>query len=128
MQDPFPWEQPKEEFGVPARLPHSRLGIASFIISLVAGSSLVAATFALMCLLFATAGGKVEGRPSPLMVFLGCWMLLAPVGALLGAALGIAGLVERGRRRVFAALGLVFNGLIVLGLVFLLIIGSLARA
>jgi hypothetical protein len=47
--------------------------------------------------------------------------------ALVGAILGVAGLFQRDRRSLFALLGLVFNGLIVAGLIGLIVIGTVMK-
>jgi hypothetical protein len=58
----------------------------------------------------------------------GFGLAATPLLYLLGAALGIAGLVQKRRGRLFAVLGTVSNGLILLGLLvlilFLVVVGT----
>ncbi|HEX8198986.1 MAG TPA: hypothetical protein VF590_00760, partial [Isosphaeraceae bacterium] len=59
----------------------------------------------------------------PMAVVLGLLMIGGLMLAALGAVLGLASLFQRGRRRVFGVLGLIFNGLILLGVLGLILIG-----
>jgi hypothetical protein len=100
---------------------HSGLGIASFTLSLVVGIG----EFALM----GTAGYMTARGPggmdpqSPVAVGMGLLMMGGVLLAFLGAALGFASLFQRGRKRVFGILGLLFNGLILLGVIGLILVG-----
>ncbi len=128
MQEPEAWETqyPAEGYspeGYPP-LPHSGLGIASFIIALVAGALLAMLVIA-AGVMAATAGGGFD-ETAPATVALGCTILLAGLGHLVGTGLGIAGVVQRDRRKVFAVLGLVLNGLAILSIAGMLLIGIAA--
>jgi hypothetical protein len=52
----------------------------------------------------------------------GFGILASPLLYLLGAALGVAGLVQRRRKRLFAVLGTVFNAAIFFGLLVLAVL------
>ena len=54
----------------------------------------------------------------------GFGLAVTPLLYLLGAALGIAGLVQKRRLRLFAVLGTVSNGLFLLGLLVLIVFGA----
>ena len=86
---------------------HSRLGVASFIIALL--------TIAMYCgeLLcdisnsqFLAAGHRGLTETVVLLVFLGCSGILIN---LIGIGLGIGGLAQKGRKKLFAAWGLILN-------------------
>ena len=137
-----------EEHGGPTRVTaersgHSRLGIASFVIAIVTTVLFVV----LLVVIFDTAGrllGDVDPQsvtPQDLQRNLeenpgstgvlgvaGFGLAATPLLYLLGAALGIAGLVQKQRGRLFAVLGTVSNGLIFLGLLvlvlFLVVVGT----
>ena len=47
-------------------------------------------------------------------IFLTCWFFGGLGLALLGVGLAIAGLIQADRKKVFAVLGLIFNGLVLL--------------
>lgn len=129
MQGPDTWEPEYPEYvdeGVPPSAPHSGLGIASFIIALVTGTLLVIA-MVFAGIMAAAAGGDVDDE-APAMIAVGCFIILGVLAHLLGLGLGIAGLVQRDRRRVFAALGMVLNGVAVLGVLALMAIGLAAGA
>ena len=68
-----------------------------------------------------TPGGMDED--APLVILVGLGIVGAVALGMLGAGLGVAGLVQTHRLRTFAVLGLVFNMLVVLGLVGLIAIG-----
>ncbi|HEX6810325.1 MAG TPA: hypothetical protein VF384_01765 [Planctomycetota bacterium] len=116
---------PSQSVGAPPPLPaqyHSGFGVASFVISLVCGLGMV--------LLFVIAGvmasqapdGEIDAQSSA-AILLGLALIGSLLLALLGAVLGIAGVVQKGCKKTFAVLGLVFNGLIVAGAVGLVLIG-----
>ena len=136
------------EHGGPTRVTadrsgQSRMGIASFIIAVLA-----TILFVVLLLVIFSAAGQLLGDMDPQNVtpqdlqrnleespgttgvlgIAGFGLAATPVLYLLGAALGIAGLVQKRRRRLFAVLGTVSNVLIFFGLlalvVFLLVVGT----
>lgn len=91
-----------------AQLPHSGMGIAAFVISIL----LTIGVFVLL----GVAGYMETSSPGGLdensieAVVLGLFVIASGVALLIGAGLGLAGVLQRERRRVFAILGLVING------------------
>lgn len=85
---------------------HSGLGIASFIISILA--------FFVVILFFAIDASETTA---------GAGICGAAFANLVGIGLGIAGVAQGDRKKVFAILGLVFNVLAILGVVGLMLIG-----
>lgn len=137
-----------EEHGGPNRVSserggQSRMGIASFVIAV-----LTTVLFVVLLVVIFSAGGRLLGGADPQQVtpqdvqrnleespttagvlgVAGFGLAATPVLYLLGAALGIAGLVQKRRGRLFAALGAISNGLIFLGLLalvlFLFMVGT----
>ncbi|WP_312239029.1 hypothetical protein [Stenotrophomonas sp.] len=102
---------------------HAGLGIASFILSLGGGALLflliVVAGYAEM----STPGGLDESAPSTML--LGLAILGAGVLEVVAVALGIAGLLQRDRRTLFAILGLVCAAGILLGTAGLMVLGAM---
>jgi hypothetical protein len=95
----------------PAALPHSGMGIASFVIALVAGLGSLA--------VFVWAGYVGVTQPdlpddSPVVMMIGLGMIAGAVLLFAGTVLGIAAMFQASRRKLFAVLGLVLNGLGVL--------------
>lgn len=133
-----------EEHGGPSRVSagrsgQSRMGIASLVIAVLATVLLVV----LFVVVFNAAGALLDGQdpssvtPQDLQRNLennpgatgvlgvaGFGLAVTPVLYLLGAALGIAGLVQKRRGRLLAVLGTISNGLILLGLLVLIIFGA----
>ena len=138
-----------EEQGGPVRVGserenrHSRLGIASLVIAVL--------TTVLIVVLFAVifnAAGQLLGGVDPQSVtpqdlqrnledspgttgvlgVAGFGLIATPVLYLLGLALGVAGLIQKSRGRLFAVLGTISNALIFLGLIllvlFLVVVGT----
>lgn len=137
-----------EEHGGPTRVTaersgQSRMGIASFVIAI-----LTTVLFAVLLVVIFNAGGQLLGGVDPQSVtpedvqrnleespgtagvlgVAGFGLAATPFLYLLGGALGIAGLVQKHRGRLFAVLGTVANGLIFLGLLilflFALVVGT----
>jgi hypothetical protein len=114
-------KQLEQLLAIPADLPHSGFGIASFAISL--GCSLVV----FLAIVFAGIIGVVKGgatdRNSPVTIAFGLMIMFCGLGYFIGLALGIAGVMDKHRKKIFAVLGIVINilglsllaGLIILG-------------
>jgi hypothetical protein len=101
---------------------HSRLGIASFIISIVA----VLIICGDIVLVFGLSGGfTVNPSYAGLDTSLTC---ASAVVALVGVGLGIAAVTQKNAKKVFGILGLVFNALILLGICALMGINILSAA
>ncbi len=120
-----PYRPPAAPVGDPAKsageLKHSGLGIASFVISILSGI--------LMFLLFAIAG--VVGATTPggmdeksmVAIVIGLSLFAGLFVALLALGLGIGGLLQKERRKLFAILGTVASAATILGAVALLALG-----
>jgi hypothetical protein len=101
---------------------NSGLGIASFVLSILAGLLL----FALVVsagIMEATSPGGIDEK-SPIAIALGLLILLLVGLDLVAAGLGIAGLFRKDRKRTLSILGLVFSGLTVFAMVLLMILGT----
>jgi hypothetical protein len=115
-QDHYYDNRPRREPGPP---PHSGLGIASFIIAMV-----VVVVGLVAVLLIVLASGRPYRRDAePLIAMLVGLICLGFVAALVGIGLGIGGCVQEDRNRTFAVTGLIINGIIVLGVAMLFLIG-----
>lgn len=115
-------------------LKHSGLGIASFILALVAVLGLVIA------IIISVAAASefinldpskiessiVEGSVEELAPFIGAFLLmLGAIGiSIIGLILGIIGAVIKTRKKVFSIIGIILNGLIVVGTILLLALGA----
>ena len=134
-----------EEHGGPIRVSEgrsgrSRLGIASLVIAVLTTVLFVG----LLVVIFNAAGRLLEGAdpqsvtpqdlqrnleenpgPTGVLGIAGFGLAVTPLLYILGAALGIAGLVQKQRGRLFAVLGTVSNALILLGLLILILFGAL---
>ena len=99
---------------------HSRMGIASFALSLVTGFSL----FVLFAVAGMLNGGRVErGGQYPGQMLVG-FIVIGLLGAdVVAAGLGIASVCQSARKRIFGILGLSFSALTLVGGAGLLIIG-----
>lgn len=127
--------------GVPEREDgHSRMGIASFVIAIVAVVAIVV-LFVVAGFLTAQLSQGIDfqnATPQELQQdlqnspgFIG--LALAGIGifvcllvSLVGFVLGVAGIVQGRRKRLFAILGSVFNGLVLLVFALLFLLGLLA--
>jgi hypothetical protein len=104
-------------------LPHSGLGIASLVIAVLAGVGLLA-LFTIAGIMAEEAGGDLDEN-SPKVMLLGVFAIGGLGLALLGAALGLAGVLQKGRKKLFGTLGLVINALVLLGSLGLMCVGAL---
>lgn len=103
---------------------HSGPGIASFILAMVIGA------FDFVLFIFAgvvemsTQGGMDE--ESIIAIVIGLLIFGGLAANLLGIGLGIAGMIQKDRKKVFAALGMTFNAVVIFGIIALVVIGSMA--
>jgi hypothetical protein len=125
----FPGTHPHQQtypYSSPQMMPeaaHSKVGIASFVMGLLVGLGELVLVVIAGVMETSTPGGMDDKDPK--VAILGLLLLGGLFLALVGAILGVVGLFEKNRKRLFAVLGLIFNGLI-LGLVVLLLIVGLA--
>jgi len=102
---------------------HSGMGIASFVISI--------SVAILVFLVFAAAGAAEVSTPggidpeSPMAVIVGLFIVSLILADLVALGLGIAGLVQKEKKRLFAVLGTVFSAATIAGTVLLIIAGIL---
>ena len=116
---------------------HSRLGIWSFILAILATLVIVVAFIVIFTLGAELAGGanpqglspqdlqsNLEDSPGTAAAVLaaGIGLLASPILYLLGAVLGIAGLIQGRRKRLFAIIGTTLNGLAFLAIAGLFIV------
>ena len=113
---------PMDEARQPAPLGHSGFGIASFILVFVFWAGDLA--------LFVTAGVMDVSSPdgldenSPAVCVFGLLFIFSVFGTLIGLGLGIGGLAQKDRLKIFAILGVIFHALTFLGLVGLIVLGA----
>lgn len=108
-----------------APLKHSGWGIASFVTGIAAGLLLVVLVVVAGVMQASTPGGIDESSASAIIVGLG--IMGACVLGLVAIGLGIAGLVQKRRRKLFAVLGVVLPVAELLGIVLLMVIGLMAE-
>lgn len=100
---------------------HSRLGIASFVLAAAAGLFMFALVAVAGVIEVSTPGGMDEESPAAIVI--GLLFILGGLLCLAGLGLGVAGLFDGNRKRVFSVLGLTFNALTILGVLGLLALG-----
>lgn len=104
--------------------PHSGVGIAAFITALCGAVLMLGLIVIAGIIETTTPGGMEETSMSAILVGLG--LMCTALMQLVAFGLGVAGALQTGRRRVFAILGLVISVGSMLGVVLLMIIGSLS--
>ena len=100
-------------------------GILSFVVSLGVGVGLFL-MIGVAVVIAAERGGNAPPDDSPEVIALGFAILACLMGALLGGVFGLVGVLQPDRKRIFAILGLAFNGLVLLSVLMLFVIGLLA--
>jgi len=108
---------------IPTVTRHSGLGIASFMISMV----IIGFVFFLFFLIviLAVIAPDLSQTNSTMIRTLGTFLMLSSLASLVGVGLGVAGLKQINRKKVFSILGLVFNLMIIAGMIMLIVIGKL---
>ena len=119
-QDPYHPHQTFYKEPADSRPKRSALGIASFAIGIVSGIWEFIAVIAAGVMV---ASGDFD-KESAKVILLGLGILAGMGLAVLGGIFGIAALCMPGRDKLFATLGLIFNALVLLGIIGLMVIGS----
>ena len=103
---------------------HSGIGIASFVVSIIAGIAMFFLTIAAGVIEVSTPGGMHER--SPVAIILGLSLLAFWFLSLVALGLGIGGLFQRSRKRLFAILGAVFSAITFMGALLMTLAGLAA--
>jgi hypothetical protein len=104
---------------------HSALGIASFVISLISIASFFIIVIFAAVLATQNPGILTTGEPSDsITIVIGLLVLLSLFLSLIGVGLGIAGVLIKNRKKIFAILGLIFNIIFITCMIGLMIIGA----
>ncbi|EMI17399.1 putative membrane protein [Rhodopirellula maiorica SM1] len=106
---------------IPQGKKQSGFGIASFIMSILVGIG--AFTIILVAGYMEASSPEGINEESPIAIIVGL-CIFAVIGLnLLGIGLGVAGLCQPNRSRIFAILGLVFNGMVIMGIIGIMALG-----
>lgn len=116
------------------RIKHSGPGIASFIIGLIGLVSLIGlligAAVVTVNLVSDFSAGELPSQEvleqSGGIIVIGLLAILIIFMILIGLILGIVGLVLKNRKKAFAITGTVINGLLLIGTVFMIVLGQFA--
>ena len=100
---------------------HSRLGIASFITSIVSGIFIFLLIVIASVMEASTPGGMDEESAGAVMVGLFLFAFLG--AALVALGLGIGGLLQKERKKIFAILGTVFSAVSLVATILMMILG-----
>lgn len=100
---------------------HSGLGVASFIISVVTGVLLFLLIVIAGAIEASTPGGMDE--ESATAVVIGLFVILFLCVMLVALGLGVAGLLQKERKKIFAILGVVFSVFFFVVTLLLMLIG-----
>jgi hypothetical protein len=109
-------EQSKQE------LINSGMGIASFIISITAGV-LIFIMLIVAGAMEASAPGGID-EESALAIILGLFIIALILADLVALGLGIAGLIQKNTKKIFATLGTIFSSVTIVLTIALIIIGN----
>lgn len=114
------------ENSAPAELKHSGVGVASFVLSLLSGVGLL--------VLFGVAGYMESQSPAgmseddPTTMLLGVALLAAGMAQFLAFILGVVGLFQTKRKKIFAILGTIFSLLAILTFGGLMVVGFVIQS
>ena len=110
----------------PAELKHSGVGIASFALSMLSGVSLFVLFGVAGYMESQSPGGMSEDDPSTML--LGVALIGAGMAQILAFVLGVVGLFQANRKKIFAILGTIFSLLAILTFGGLMVLGIVIQA
>ncbi len=115
---------------------HSRMGIASFVLSILVVVTILALVIGGPLLISSSEGfdpqsfdpadpQSVDMSDTAIIAlqFVGLGFIVGVLLSFVGLGLGLAGVIQRRRKRLFAVIGAVLNGLVVLGVLSLVVLG-----
>lgn len=105
---------------------HSGMGIASFVTSIVIGLSIM------MCYFFiafktVASGGSIDSHSS-FAIVTGLIILGLIMFDMIALGLGIAGVIQKDRKKIYAILGIIISAAMILSVVVLMFIGLAHQA
>lgn len=103
--------------------PHSGFGIASFIISIFA--TLIMLVTLIISAVRLAENPRILDETESFAVMIGLVFIFGFFMLLVSIGLGIAGLYQLNRRKVFSALGIIISSVVFVGFVVLTIIGNM---
>jgi hypothetical protein len=104
---------------------HSGLGIASTVLSVLIGIAIFALVVIAGVLHTTTPGGLTETSPAAIIVGLG--IIGGIILDIVALGLGIAGLTQQNRQKIFPILGTLFSSLTLLGTIGLIVLGNMVK-
>ena len=104
---------------------HSGFGIASFIMSIIVGISMFVVFIVAGVLEVSTPGGLKDSSEKAMMI--GLLAILCLLLDLVALGLGIAGIREQDKKKVFAILGTIFSSATILVTILLIIAGTVMK-
>ena len=110
--------------GFPRSQQQSGLGIASLVLSIIAGV-MIGVSFVVSAVVF--AGNPNPAENDPIALAIGCTVLVGIMLALLAGLLGLIGLFQPDRARTCAVLGVLFAGIEVFGLAGMVVLALLLK-
>lgn len=102
---------------------HSGIGIASFVTSVAASLLLGMMVVIAGAMEIATPGGLDEESAAAMV--LGLFIIALLVVEVVALGLGIAGLFQKDRKKLFAILGTTFSAATIIGILFIFVIGNM---
>jgi len=125
-QSHSPYDSPKHTSSAPAPFSDvSRLGVASFAISLIAGLLLIGSIFAAVSLV---GSSNTFDREVQTSLFVGLGVLTALALHLIGLIIGVIGLFQSNSKKIFTILGVLLNLVVLLGIAGILTSGPVGWA
>lgn len=103
------------------RTRHAGTGIASFVLGLV-NVLLFILMIGSAVALNVSSGGHVDPHSSQ-AILLGLFVILICLICLIGTGLGLAGVIQKSKRRLFGIIGLCLNGGTLVLIILLMVIG-----
>lgn len=103
---------------------HSGLGIASFIISIICGLAIFS-LIVLAGVMDATTPGGIDENSAEAII-LGLFLIAFLILDFIGIGLGIGGLCQKNRNKIFAVLGVIFTALTILLTLAIMIVGTVS--
>ena len=100
---------------------HSGIGIASFITSIVSGCFLFL-TFVIAGVMESSTPGGMDSKSSA-SAMVGLFLITFLGAALVALGLGISGLLQKDRKKIFSILGTVFSAVLVFATILLVLVG-----
>ena len=115
----------ESEFVSAGKLKHSGMGVASFATSVIAGLLIIVCYIAIISK--TVASGGILDKHSSFAIISGMIIIALLMCDMIALGLGIAGIIEKKRKKIYAILGTIISAVMIVIVISLMVFGLMVQ-